>query len=46
MPHPGPSAAKNVAVDGPPRPSMAAIDGPPHHMWRCTWSPIAADGLP
>ena len=26
---PGPSAAKYVAVDGPPGPSMATIDGPP-----------------
>ena len=42
---PGPSAAKYVAVDGPPGPSMAAIDGPhPDHPWRCKWSPIATDG--
>ena len=26
---PGASAAKYVAMDGPPGPSMAAIDGPP-----------------
>ena len=44
---PRPSAAKYVAVDGPPGPSMVAIDGPPpDHLWRRKWSPIATDGPP